>query len=121
MTRADLIALAERVELCDGSNRHAAFQLGVEALCAMGRNPLDPNPALSIDAAFSLIDNLGGPFIAAMGDIAANGLPGVCLCTSTDPVREVWGIGYGHDYIGKFARAATAAALRARAEDLPHA
>lgn len=74
----------------------------------------------SLDAALSLVRRTRC-FIAALSDIAADGLPGCCLCVSTDPVREVWGVsaGGGNGPDERLARAATAAALRARAEAQP--
>jgi hypothetical protein len=73
-----------------------------------------PNFTASLDAAMSLA---GDWFIAQMGDLAADGLPGVCLCIDTNPVRHVWGVASGYDASSaRLARAYTAAALRALAE-----
>lgn len=72
-----------------------------------------PAYTASLDAALSLAMPHG--FIAALGCIAADGLPGCCICTSTDPVTEFWGLSAGGtDATGRLARATIAAALRAR-------
>lgn len=73
----------------------------------------------SLDAALTLVRSVKC-FIAALGDIAADGLPGCCLCVSTDPVHEIWGIALGGgDPDGKLARATVSAALRALAAEAP--
>jgi hypothetical protein len=142
-TRAEYLALAERVERAEGADREldrAIADAGgwkkdpatttgwysPEAVAASRREkralwkyPRGPLPAFtaSLDAALS--EALKHGFVAAFGCIAADGLPGCCLCISTDPVREVWGIstGGGDDQKGRLARATIAAALRARAEE----
>jgi hypothetical protein len=68
----------------------------------------------SLDAAASLADRWE---IAALGDMVADGLPGAVLLLSTDPVKHVSGIGYGTRESGCLARALTAAALRAMAQE----
>lgn len=131
-TPAELRALAERVMKLQGPCReadrridHTRFTSPPHYLELSLRDKWDvPHFTASLDAAVAQIAALNGPFIAQMGDIAADGLPGVCLCISTDPVKEVWGIclGGGSDHVGRLARAATAAALLARAammEDAP--
>lgn len=110
-TRDYLLALAERVEALAGPDGW------VDTLVwhAVGSGEAyTPAYTASLDAAMTL--PIKG-FIAAMGEIVADGLPGVCLCVSTDPVREVWGVSYGAgDVTDRLARAYTAAALRALAE-----
>lgn len=131
-----LAALALRVETAEGPDRvlDAAVELaltGGSALdLAYATDPMDgetvamavertlrpPNYTSSLDAA--LPEALKHGFIASLGTIAADGLPGCCICTSTDPVKHVWGVGFGRDEIGRLARATIAAALRAQAEGL---
>ena len=116
--RSDLLALAARVEAAQGEDH----KLDVDIECAL-EWPYAPWTGearaltASLDAAASLVRSTQG-FIAALGDIAADGMPGCCICISTDPVREVWGVsdaGDGPD--GRLARAMTAAALLAMAEE----
>jgi hypothetical protein len=122
MTRAELRSLAERVEKATGADR--ALDLDVwRAVCpdaataeTRGKMPL---PWLwcvtsSLDAAVSLADHW---VIAAWGDMVADGLPGAVLLLSTDPVKHATGIGHGTRESGCLARALTAAALRAMAEE----
>jgi hypothetical protein len=146
MTRADLLALAVRVEAADAADRALDAEIvwrTTPGIVGIERGPMDDSeddflfewwprrpwaaswltvPAFtaSIDAAASLARKSSG-FIAAMGDIAADGLPGVCLCIGTDPLKHVWGVstGGGPDPDGKLARAMTAAALRVLAEETP--
>jgi hypothetical protein len=136
--RATLLALAARVEAAQGVDRGLDGEIwcaingythvmwdGAGVVFRQADNSIGHQPAdrirpvtASFDAAASLVRMTQG-FIAALGDIAADGLPGCCICVSTDPVIEVWGvsIGGGDNPDGRLARAMTAAALRAMAEE----
>jgi hypothetical protein len=66
----------------------------------------------SLDAAMAEALRYG---LVNVGSIAADGMPGCCIVTCTDPVTEVWGLSAGGtDDLGRLARATIAAALRAR-------
>jgi len=128
--RATLLALAHRVEAASGPDR----ALSADILKAVGYTThawrvFDPNGKpcqqvpdvlASIDAALSLVRR-AKCFLATMGDLAGDGLPGCCLCVSTDPVQEVWGVSFGggSDPDERLARATTAAVLRALAQEAP--
>lgn len=76
-----------------------------------------PDLTGSLDAAVGLSIEFG--FIATLGDLVADGLPGCVLCTSTDPVITYTGISLaGKDPVGRLARAVTSACLTARAAEL---
>lgn len=111
--KAELLALAERVEGLSGANFAIEQQIGAEVF---GPQPyLFPAFTASLDAAMGLVPSPG--FIAALSEIAADGLPGCCICTSTNPLTEHWGLGLQRGERAEvLARCVTAAALRARAE-----
>lgn len=76
-----------------------------------------PDITGSIDAAVGLSIEFG--FIASLGDLVADGLPGCVLCTSTDPLIQHTGMSLaGKDHIGRLARAVTSACLLAKAAEL---
>jgi len=76
-----------------------------------------PNITGSLDDAVKLSIEFG--FIATLGDLVADGLPGCVLCTSTDPVIHHTGMSLaGKDHIGRLARAVTSACLLAKAAEL---
>lgn len=111
MTHAELLALAKRVEKATGADRALDRSCAVAArVTAMHA----PNYTASLDAAASLASDW---LIADWGDMLADGLPGAALLISTDPVKHVYGTGYGTRESGCLARAMTAAALRAMAEE----
>jgi hypothetical protein len=142
MTRKEqLTALAERVEGLSGPDREVdrdiADALGLGPPADWQREPARfPNGAINLDVGCwtsprggfirssarytasldAAMSPTGDWFIAQMGDLVADGMPGVCLCTSTDPLKHVWGTSCGDDsHTARLARAYTAAALRARA------
>jgi hypothetical protein len=129
MSRAELLALAERVENALGPDAELDTLIRKVMDGRVWRNSRPPHDehldpvnvpryTASLDAATTLALRHG--FIATIGCIAADGLPGCLICTCTDPVREVWGLSAaGTDQLGRLARATTSAALRAAAEDLP--
>lgn len=109
--RATLLGLADRCEKASGPD----FAIGVEVLRAVGRTGLEVNPLFSLDAALSLA-KVG--FVAALSELAADGLPGCCICTdtSTSPPKYVWGVSYTPgSVVERLARATTAVAIRALA------
>lgn len=114
MKTSKLLVLASKIE---------ESNCGSETLDASLADVFDPPETLyagppppytkSIDNAATLARKAGG-FIVTMGDIVADGLPGACICISTDPVREVWGVSTGGGAENEMlARALCAAALRA--------
>ena len=136
MTRDDLTALAERVEKPAGPDRE------LDALVALAFGWRNPSPQFGIpenerkgiwiapgehpEAPW----HSGPPFYTAsldaamaealrygfvnVGSIAADGMPGCCIVTCTDPVTVVTGLSAGGtDDLGRLARATIAAALRA--------
>ena len=73
-----------------------------------------PNITGSLDDAVKLSIEFG--FIATLGDIVADGLPGCVLCTSTNPIIHQTGMSLaGKDPVGRLARAVTSASLLAKA------
>jgi len=143
-TRAALLALADRCEQASGPDREIDFSIfralhpeyagpewkpygnglrhindSSDMRCLPAPEMTPPRWTASLDAALTLVRSVKC-FIAALGDIAADGLPGCCLCVSTDPVHEIWGIALGGgDPDGKLARATVSAALRALAAEAP--
>jgi hypothetical protein len=114
MTRAELLALAARVEAATGPKR--ALDVMIED--ARGwPDALFTGDAQrytrSHDAALSLASKW---HVVAWGDMVADGLPGAVLLLSTDPVRYAFSVAHGTRESGVLARAMTAAALRAMAE-----
>lgn len=111
-TKAELLALADEVEAlaepCREVDRRLALAIGD------GRAGRFTE---SLDSAMTLAGNY---LLASMSEILGYGLPGAIICsdTSTNPPKEHAGIGCGQDRIGALARALTAAALRARAEEM---
>jgi hypothetical protein len=109
-------ALSHRAHFNDGGNG-AKFQCtSWEAY----RLLIAPAFTASLDAAMSLGRDY---LLVAMSDIAADGMPGVCLCsdTSSSPPKEHWGIpscAPGEPLWQVMARAYTAATLRALAADM---
>lgn len=118
-TPANLRALARVVESADAKNPAALWDIDGDIADVVGapKHRVPDSYTSSLDAAVTLALQHG--FIATLGCIAADGLPGCCLCTSTDPVTEVWGVSLASgDAVGRLARATVAAALRARAAEM---
>lgn len=91
MTRRETLqALAERVMRLEGPCEKTDAAILYDVLDVM-QNHKGPAYTASLDAAMTLGEKF---LLVAMSDIAADGLPGVCLCsdTSTAPPREHWGI-----------------------------
>lgn len=116
MKASELLVLATMIEELDrGSETIDASLSDVFGLTETFYDGLSPSYTKSIDDAATLARKAGG-FIVTMGDIVADGLPGACICISTDPVREVWGVSTGGGAENeRLARALCAAALRALA------
>lgn len=125
MTRATLLALASRVEAATWADRELdALVAEAHWQSRWGRSkPKDikVEPVTSsMDAAVSLVPT--NAFIAALSEIAADGMPGCCICTdtSTTPPTEFWGLGLQRGERWEvLARCVTAASLRAIAGSLP--
>lgn len=114
MKASKLLVLATMIEELDrGSETIDATLAGVFDPPKTLYDGPPPPYTKSIDNAATLARKAGG-FIVTMGDIAADGLPGACICISTDPVKEVWGVSTGGgEENERLARALCAAALRA--------
>lgn len=143
MAQDELLALAERVEAATGADREldklTALAAGYTTLpdgYGEGNDWWTPDgralprvhgfgarpPAFtkSMNDAVSLVPS--DAFIAALSEIAAEGMPGCCLCTdtSTSPPTEFWGLGLQRgDRWEILARCITAASLRAIAGAMP--
>jgi hypothetical protein len=135
MRKTDLLALADRVEELAGPCRDT--DLDVQRLvAAFGETENPPAPegctqssphmdgvphyTASIDDALSLVGDRY--LLSRFGDIVADGLPGciVCTDTSTTPPKEHLGVSLeGRNRRTALAIAATAAAIRALAEEVP--
>ncbi len=126
----EMDALIQRVEAATGPDREldAMVRAAAERVSFVkmigksafrtsgGDRGLYDTPAYtaSLDAAVSLVPS--GCLLVAMSDIAADGMPGVCLCsdTSASPPVEHWGISIAANRQAALALALCAAALRAR-------